>query len=179
MPSLSCVLRLSPYFSYAAQTQGSPLRRRRSRELVKYTRADILSQVHWTPTSGHAAASAPLTSVMYLYELFALRDATTVTIPSTSTAHRPHRDGRGSPVRRFQLQAYVSASGSNDASASSLLLLLFLLGVTPLRAAETLPVIIKFRSAPDILDSTAAADTAKRQERSRLKSDLTRAARSG
>ena len=58
--------------------------------------------------------------------------------------------------------------------AWSLFFLLFLFGLTPLRAAETQPVIIKFRTAPDILDSTAAADAAKRQERSRFKSDLTR-----
>src|SRR5688572_12508117 len=55
-----------------------------------------------------------------------------------------------------------------------LLTLAFLPGLASLQASETQPVIIKFRTAPDILDSTAAADVAKRQERSRLKSDLTR-----
>jgi hypothetical protein len=53
----------------------------------------------------------------------------------------------------------------------------FLFGLTPLQAAETQPIIIKFRTAPDILDDTAAADAAKREERSRFKNDLTRLTR--
>ena len=41
------------------------------------------------------------------------------------------------------------------------LLLVLLAGPAASQSAETQPVIVKFRSAPDILDDTAAADAAK------------------
>ena len=53
-------------------------------------------------------------------------------------------------------------------------MLVLLAGPAASQSAETQPVIVKFRSAPDILDDTAAADAAKRQERSRFRNDLAR-----
>ena len=54
-----------------------------------------------------------------------------------------------------------------------------LLSLTSARAAETQPVIIKFRSTPGIFDKSSVAASAKLEERSRLENDLIRLMRTG
>ena len=53
------------------------------------------------------------------------------------------------------------------------LTLALLLARAPLQAAEEVqPVIVKFRGSPAVIDRTAAADSARREQRSRFNDDL-------